>query len=72
MLDVARAAQRIELDGASAVGYFAGTSGSGAGLGPAQPYNVMVFGDFSAPHSDVEGRLAAAGDVAIDNYSVGR
>jgi len=40
-------------------------------LGPASPYNAFVFEEFSAPSSDVEGRLAAGGDVSINNYSVG-
>jgi len=39
-----------------------------AGLG--QDFNVMVFGDFIAASSDVEGRLAAGGNVSLGNYSV--
>ena len=34
-------------------------------------FNVFVFQDFSAPSSDVEGRVAAGRDVNIANYSVG-
>lgn len=37
----------------------------------AKDYNVFVFGDFTASGSDVEGRLAAGGDVSISGYSVG-
>ena len=40
-------------------------------LGPVSPYNAFVFEEFSAPSSDVEGRLAAGGNVSINNYSVG-
>ncbi|MCB1555584.1 MAG: tandem-95 repeat protein [Xanthomonadales bacterium] len=40
------------------------------GLGSAQPYNVLVFGDFRATSSDTQGRLAAGGDVDLANYSV--
>lgn len=34
-------------------------------------YNAMVFGDFNAPSSDVQGSLAAGGNVSLGNYSVG-
>jgi len=40
-------------------------------LGPASEYNAVIFGDFTATSSDVEGRLAAQGDVNINHYSVG-
>lgn len=39
--------------------------------GPLGDFNVLVFGDFSAPSSDVEGRLYAGGDVSLNSYSVG-
>lgn len=39
--------------------------------GPLGDFNVLVFGDFSAPSSDVEGRLYAGGDVSLSSYSVG-
>lgn len=35
-------------------------------------YNVFVTGDYVAGHSDIEGRLAAGGDIAVHRYSVGR
>ncbi len=40
-------------------------------LGPAAEYNAVLFGDFSASSSDVEGRLAVQGDVNINHYTVG-
>jgi len=40
-------------------------------FGPANEYNGFFFGDFSAPSSDVEGRLAASGNIDINHYSVG-
>lgn len=40
-------------------------------FGPARDYNAFVFEDWSAPSSDVEGRLAAGGDVSLNHYSVG-
>jgi len=39
-------------------------------FGIASNYNVFVQNDFVAANSDVEGRLAAGGDVAITSYSV--
>jgi choice-of-anchor A domain-containing protein len=39
-------------------------------LGAAANYNAFIHQDFSATSSDVEGRLAAGGDVSISNYSV--
>lgn len=39
--------------------------------GPLGEFNVMTFGDFSAPSSDVEGRLYAGGNVSLSSYSVG-
>jgi choice-of-anchor A domain-containing protein len=46
------------------------TDSSCNALGTAAPYNALVFGNFSAQSSDVEGRLAAGGNVSIDNYSL--
>ncbi|MBU6956101.1 choice-of-anchor A family protein, partial [Hahella sp. HN01] len=40
-------------------------------FGPAQRFNALVFDEFLALSSDVEGRLAAGGDISLDNYSVG-
>ncbi|WP_320041201.1 choice-of-anchor A family protein [uncultured Desulfobacter sp.] len=34
-------------------------------------YNAIIFGDFSAMNSDVEGRLAVGGTATLQNYSVG-
>lgn len=39
-------------------------------LGAAKNYNAFIHKDFSATSSDVEGRMAAGGDVSISNYSV--
>jgi choice-of-anchor A domain-containing protein len=39
-------------------------------LGTASNYNAFVHQNFSAPSSDVEGRLAAGGNIDIANYSV--
>lgn len=35
------------------------------------PYNVYVAEDFVAGHSDVEGRLAAGGNIDLHHYAVG-
>ena len=45
--------------------------GPGAQAGPLGDFNVLTFGDFSAPSSDVEGRLYAGGNVSLNSYSVG-
>jgi choice-of-anchor A domain-containing protein len=34
-------------------------------------FNTFVFEDFICYHSDTEGRLAAGGNVEIENYAVG-
>lgn len=39
-------------------------------LGAASDYNVFIKNDFSASSSDVEGRVAAGGNVTLSNYSV--
>ncbi|AJQ96673.1 choice-of-anchor A family protein [Gynuella sunshinyii] len=41
-------------------------------FGVAQPYNALVFGDFTATASDVEGRLAAGGNISLLYYSIGQ
>jgi choice-of-anchor A domain-containing protein len=43
----------------------------GAVAGPLGDFNAMTFGDFSAPSSDVEGRLYAGGNVTLNSYSLG-
>lgn len=40
-------------------------------LGAAAAYNGFFFGGYSAQSSDVQGRLAAGGNVSINNYSIG-
>ena len=40
-------------------------------LGVAENYNVFLSGDMSSTGSDTEGRLAAGGNVTLQNYSVG-
>ncbi len=40
-------------------------------LGTAGGYNAFVFEDFSAMNSDIQGRLAAGGNVSLENYGVG-
>ncbi|MEI6702604.1 MAG: collagen-binding domain-containing protein, partial [Deltaproteobacteria bacterium] len=50
---------------------FLGTSAYAFSLGSAGDYNAFVFGDFIATSSDVEGRLAAEGNIKIKNYSIG-
>ncbi|MPY69929.1 MAG: choice-of-anchor A family protein [Alphaproteobacteria bacterium] len=45
--------------------------GQAAPTGPLGEFNVLVFGDFTAPSSDVEGRLYAGGNVSLSSYSVG-
>ena len=40
-------------------------------LGPATRYNIFTLGDFTSGNSDTQGRLAAGGNVALTNYSIG-
>ncbi len=40
-------------------------------FGMARDFNAFVLGDIRAQNSDVEGRLAVAGNVALRDYSVG-
>jgi choice-of-anchor A domain-containing protein len=49
----------------------AGTSAQALSLGTAGDYNVFVFGDYSGSNSDVQGRLAADGNVSLQSYGVG-
>jgi choice-of-anchor A domain-containing protein len=39
-------------------------------LGAASNYNAFIHSNFMATSSDVEGRVAAGGDVSISNYSI--
>lgn len=39
-------------------------------LGAASNYNAFIHSNFTATSSDVEGRIAAGGDVSISNYSI--
>jgi len=48
-----------------------GTSAHAFSLGTAGDYSAFIFGNFGATSSDVEGRLAAGGNVNIKNYSIG-
>ncbi|MCG9895326.1 MAG: choice-of-anchor A family protein [Fimbriimonadaceae bacterium] len=40
-------------------------------FGQADPYNVFVFGNFNSWSSDTEGKLAAGGNVTLENYDIG-
>ena len=40
-------------------------------FGMARDFNAFVLGDMNAQNSDVEGRLAVAGNLALRDYSVG-
>lgn len=40
-------------------------------FGVAGQYNAITFGNFTAPSSTVEGRLAVGGNLDVDGYSVG-
>ncbi len=40
-------------------------------FGAASDFNALIFGDFQARYSDVQGRLAAAGNIDVTGYSVG-
>jgi choice-of-anchor A domain-containing protein len=46
-------------------------SATAASAYPLGEYNVLVWHDFSAQGSDVQGRLAAGGNININTYSVG-
>jgi choice-of-anchor A domain-containing protein len=47
------------------------TAATAVTAGPLGDFNVLVFGDFTASSSDVEGRLYASGNVSLSGYSVG-
>ncbi len=50
----------------------AGILGAGAAhADTAADYNLFVLGDMAAHSSDVQGRVAAGGNVTLDSYSVG-
>ena len=40
-------------------------------LGTAGDYNVFVFGDMNVKTSDSQGRIAAGGNINMNNYSIG-
>jgi choice-of-anchor A domain-containing protein len=40
-------------------------------LGVAGDYNAFVFENYTASSSDVQGRLAAGGNISLNNYSIG-
>lgn len=42
----------------------------GTGLGLASGLNLLSFGNFVVPSSDVQGRVAVAGNASIANYSI--
>ncbi len=42
----------------------------GAGLGLASGLNLLSFGNFVVPSSDVQGRVAVAGNASISSYSI--
>lgn len=41
------------------------------GLGTAGEFNAFVFENFTGSNSDIQGRLAAGGNVSLTNYKVG-
>lgn len=45
-------------------------SGTCSGLSAAAPYNALLFGNFSAQFTDVEGRIAVGGDLSINHYNL--
>lgn len=47
------------------------TQASAFTLGPAQDFNVFVFGDVQQTHTDVEGRMAVGGNAFLTGYGVG-
>lgn len=42
-----------------------------AGLGVASDYNVFTLGDFNQQSTDIEGKLAAGGNITFTNNSIG-
>lgn len=40
-------------------------------FGPANDYNVFVFGNMSMSNTDAEGRVAVGGNAVLSNYGVG-
>ncbi len=51
---------------------FISTLSGAQDFGSTQTYNALVFADFTASSSDVEGRLAAGGNISLQNYSIGQ
>jgi choice-of-anchor A domain-containing protein len=47
------------------------TAFASAVLGAAAPYNVFVLNNFTSSYSDIQGGLAAGGNISITGYSVG-
>lgn len=41
-------------------------------FGPANEYNVFLFGDMSMSNTDAEGRVAVGGNAILSNYGLGR
>ena len=40
-------------------------------FGPANEYNVFLFGDMSMSNTDAEGRVAVGGNAILSNYGLG-
>lgn len=40
-------------------------------FGPANEYNVFIFGDMSMSNTDAEGRVAVGGNASLSNYGLG-
>ena len=60
-----------ESNDTSQIGYFIDEEVCYFDLSVASDYNVMVWNNFSASSSDVQGRMAVGGDLSINHYSVG-
>jgi len=52
------------------MGYSSASIATAIDLGAASDYNVFVKDSFTAVYSDVEGRVAAGGDVSVTGYSI--
>lgn len=62
---------RLAVPAVAFVLFTAALPGTSAEAGPLGDFNVMTFGDFISPSSDVEGRIYAGGNVTLNSYSVG-
>lgn len=40
-------------------------------FGPANGYNVFVFGNMNLSNTDAEGRVAVGGTATLSNYGIG-